>query len=244
MTSDDELAAIWRSTAGERFQNYRARFTVLDIPRIPRDWLTHVLAGGSPLEGGCPPAWEEWIRGRRYTPLLAPPTTRIRPKAEQLPDDLEGTRILEAVRAHFLHREHDFESCAVALWRLMAPRTGTCDVTRPSRDGGRDAVGEYIIGPPTSTIAIDFALEAKCYAPSNSVGVREVSRLISRIRHRNFGVLVTTSYFHRQVQEEVHEDRHPIALISGRDIVDALRQHGYTTAAAVKRWLNDAFPMT
>jgi hypothetical protein len=43
-------------------------------------------------------------------------------------------------------------------------------------------------------ISLDFALEAKCYAPENGVGVKELSRLISRLRHRQFGILVTTSF--------------------------------------------------
>ncbi|SEP90291.1 Restriction endonuclease [Streptomyces radiopugnans] len=242
MAPDDELVAIWRTTGGRRFQNYRARFTVLDHARVSRTWLQHVLEGGHPLEGGCPPAWGTWVVGRAYNPLLAPSTTVIRSKADQLPDGPEGQAILEAVRAHFRGREHDFEECAIAVWRLMAPRTGACDLTRPSRDGGRDAVGEYVLGPEASPISIDFALEAKCYATSNSVGVREVSRLISRLRHRTFGVLITTSYFHRQVQEEVREDGHPIALVCGRDIVDALCQHGHTTPVAVQQWLEQGFP--
>ncbi len=103
-------------------------------------------------------------------------------------------------------------------------------------------MGTYILGPVANPITIDFALEAKCYAPTNAVGVKEVSRLISRLRHRNFGVLVTTSYFHKQVQEEVHEDGHPIALVCGRDIVDALRHHGRTTLHAVRQWLEQSFP--
>ncbi|MFJ6120258.1 restriction endonuclease [Streptomyces sp. NPDC092129] len=242
LSSDDELAAIWRTTSGQRFQNYRARFTVLDHARISRTWIQHVLDGGSPLESDCPPAWAHLVKGRAYMPLLAPATTVIRSKADQLPGDREGEAVLDAIREHFRGRESDFESCAVAIWRLIAPRTGACDVTRPSRDGGRDAVGHYILGPAARTIAIDFALEAKCYAPANSVGVREVSRLISRIRHRNFGVLVTTSYFHQQVQEEVHEDGHPIALVCGKDIVDVLRQHGHATTSAVQRWLEQSFP--
>ncbi|MFF7283016.1 restriction endonuclease [Streptomyces griseorubiginosus] len=242
LSPDDELAAIWRATSGQRFQNYRARFTVLDEARISREWLEHLLNGGSSLEGGCPSAWRSWVKGRAYTPLLAPSTTAIRSKADQLPDDQEGRTILDAIRSHFHGREHDFEACAVAIWRLIAPRTGACDLTRPSRDGGRDAVGQYILGPAAATITIDFALEAKCYAPTNSVGVREVSRLISRLRHRNFGVLVTTSYFHKQVQDEVQEDGHPIALVCGKDIVDVLRQHGHTTVAAVQHWLKQSFP--
>ncbi|MFC7967627.1 restriction endonuclease [Streptomyces cinereoruber] len=242
MTSDDELAAIWRATAGRRFQNYRAHFTVLDVDRISRTWIQHLLEGGDPLGAACPEAWRVWAKSRVYRPLLAPATTAIRSKTEQLPDDATGRAILEEIRGYFRGREHDFEACAVAIWRLIAPSTGVVDVTRPSRDGGRDAVGTYVLGPTASRIAIDFALEAKCYGVDSSVGVREISRLISRLRHRNFGVLVTTSFVNKQVQEEVHEDGHPIALVCGRDIVDALRQHGRTTVASVRQWLRQAFP--
>ncbi|MFG3363040.1 restriction endonuclease [Streptomyces griseofuscus] len=242
LTSDDELAAIWRSTAGLRFQNYRSHFTVLDHDLISRPWIQHLLAGGDPLGGGCPDVWRTWVEGRVYRPLLAPATTVIRSKADQLPDEAAGAAMLEEIRTYFQGREHDFEACAVAIWRLIAQNTGPVDVTRPSRDGGRDAVGTYGLGPASSRIAIDFALEAKCYGAGNSVGVREVSRLISRIRHRNFGVLVTTSYFNRQVQEEVHEDGHPIVLVAGRDIIDALRQNGRTTVDAVSQWLEQGFP--
>ncbi|GLV91805.1 restriction endonuclease [Streptomyces lavendulae subsp. lavendulae] len=242
MTSDDELAAIWRATAGKRFQNYRAHFTVLDVDRIPRSWIQHLLVGGDPLGGDCPEVWRTWAESRVYRPLLAPSTTTIRSTTDQLPEDSAGRAMLEEIRDYFRGREHGFEACAVAIWRLIAPSTGAVDVTRPSRDGGRDAVGAYVLGPVASRIAIDFALEAKCYAASNSVGVREVSRLISRIRHRNFGVLVTTSFFNKQVQEEVHEDGHPIALVCGRDIVDALRQHGRTTEDSVREWLKQSFP--
>ncbi|MER6405029.1 restriction endonuclease [Streptomyces viridosporus] len=243
ISPDNELAAIWRSSAGRRFQNYRAQFTVLDHAHISRDWMEHVISGGNPLEDDCPAPWAAWVHKRTYVPLLAPATTTIRTKAEQLPDDREGWAILERIRGYFQNREHYFERCAAGIWRMVAPRTGTLEVTRPSRDGGRDAVGRYILGPASRTISIDFALEAKCYSPGNSVGVREMSRLISRLRHRNFGVLVTASYFHRQVQEEVEEDAHPIVMISGRDIVEILRVEGRTTAAAVQRWLEETVPL-
>ncbi|MGW0094186.1 restriction endonuclease [Streptomyces sp. NPDC003328] len=243
ISPDEELAAIWRSSKGRRFQNYRARFTVLDHARISRDWIEHLVSGGHPLESDCPMPWATWIRKRTYVPLLAPATTAIRTKAEQLPDDREGWAILEVIREYFRGRDHHFERCAAALWRMVAPRTGSLEVTRPSRDGGRDAVGQYILGHASRTISIDFALEAKCYSPDNSVGVREMSRLISRLRHRNFGVLVTTSYFHKQVQEEVEEDAHPIVMISGRDIVEILRSEGRTTVDAVRRWLNETVPL-
>jgi hypothetical protein len=59
--------------------------------------------------------------------------------------------------------------------------------------------------------------------------VREVSRLISRIRHREFGVLVTTSVVARQAYEEVREDRHPIIFLSGKDIANILTTNGFNT---------------
>lgn len=242
LTSDDELAAIWRSKSGLRFQNYRARFTVLDVAQVSRSWLNALLAGHPTNPDTCPSVWREWVLGRSYTPLVAPSTTVIRNKTEQLPADPQGIEILRTVHGHFDGRPHDFEACAVAIWRLIAPATGRADVTRPSRDGGRDAVGEYLLGPPADRVALDFALEAKCYKETNGVGVKEVSRLISRLRHRQFGVFVTLSYFNQQVYEEIRADGHPIALICGRDIVTALRGHGFGDAAAVKTWLEMHFP--
>jgi hypothetical protein len=93
----------------------------------------------------------------------------------------------------------------------------------------------------------EFSLEAKCYRPplndkaANTVGVKEVSRLISRIRHRQFGVLVTTSVVARQAYEEVREDRHPIIFLSGKDIADILTTNGFNTPALVKDMLEAEF---
>jgi cystathionine beta-lyase family protein involved in aluminum resistance len=85
---------------------------------------------------------------------------------------------------------------------------------------------------------VAFALEAKCYSEANSVGVREVSRLVSRIKHREFGVLVTTSFVDRQAYQEVVEDGHPVILVAARDIVGLLRGAGYTTPKLVETWLD------
>ncbi|MEV0417777.1 restriction endonuclease [Streptosporangium canum] len=240
LTSDDELQAIWRSSRGVRFQNYRSRFTVLDVPKVPRSWIADLIAG-SPLGPNCPAPWQAWIEARTYRPLLAPATTTVRSTAEQQPDAV-GKRIVAAIHRHFSNRPHDFEACAVEIWRMMAPATGTCEVTRHSRDGGQDAAGEYLLGPAADRVAVEFALEAKCYALDNSVGVKDVARLISRIRHRQFGVFVTTSYFNNQVYGEVRTDAHPIIMICARDIADLLRSHGYGDAQAVQDWLDHRFP--
>ncbi|MGW4125998.1 restriction endonuclease [Nocardia sp. NPDC004711] len=243
LSADDDLVAIWRSKGGQRFQNYRAKFSVLDTGKVERAWITD-LASGVPAtkSAHCPHSWRAWVENRSYDTLTAAPTTIVRSKTDQVPSDKAGQAILAAIHTHFDKRPHDFEKCAIAIWRMIAPATSTCDVTRPSRDGGRDAVGQYQLGPAADPIKIDFALEAKCYGPTNSVGVREMSRLISRLRHRNFGVFVTLSYFNPQVYEEVRTDGHPIALISGRDIVGTLKSNGYGDLGAVKGWLHTQFP--
>jgi hypothetical protein len=73
---------------------------------------------------------------------------------------------------------------------------------------------------------IDCALEAKCFGKDHGVGVRPTSRLISRIKHRQFGILVTTSYLDSQAYNEIKEDGHPILIISGKDLIEILRKKG------------------
>lgn len=65
-----------------------------------------------------------------------------------------------------------------------------------------------------------------------------MSRLISRIKHREFGVLVTTSYVDRQAYREVTDDGHPVILIAAQDIVGLLRSAGVRTPLQVDAWLD------
>ena len=88
----------------------------------------------------------------------------------------------------------------------------------------------------------DFALEAKCWAPDKGCGVKATSRLISRLKHRQFGVFVTTSYVSQQAYSEIVEDRHPILIISARDIVEVLRKNGLSSSEKVESWLNSNWP--
>lgn len=246
LDSSEELVAIWRTAGMQRFQNYRARFTVLDAPVISRAWIDSLIAANgdeaSVDESNAPEAWLTWVRTGRRKALMSTRSLEYRSKVEQLPVDKEGEAIVQAVRDHFKDSPHAFEHCAAAIARFMMPDIVTLDVTRPSRDGGRDAVGQLRVGMGQSGILVDFALEAKCYSASNSVGVREMSRLISRLRHRQFGVLVTTSWVDLQAYKEIKEDEHPIIVVSAADIVDLLRRNGKGSASIVAAWLAEEFP--
>ena len=111
--------------------------------------------------------------------------------------------------------------------------------TRPVRDGGRDAVGEYQIsvgGNSKTSLKIDFAMEAKCFAPDTGVNVHHMARLISRLRPRQFGIFITTSYVNKQTYEEVLEDKHPILIITASDIAAILRINSITSDN-IENWL-------
>jgi len=240
ISGEEDLVAVWRTTGGQRFQNYRARFTVLNVASVSRAWISQVAAG-EPLGADCPDAWRAWVETGSYAPLLAPPTVIIRTRDEQRPR-LVDKPLLDLVYEHFKDRPHDFEYFAADLMRLSYPSVDRIDVTRPWRDGGRDAVGDYLLGPATDPVAVEFALEAKCYAPANGVGVRETSRLISRLRHRQFGVLVTTSHLDNQAYREIREDGHPVVVLAGRDITDILKKSGLDTTTALRRHLQEKYP--
>src|SRR6185437_16862144 len=219
-----------------------ARFTILDAPLVERTWIEEIIAG-TPNTPRAPLAWREWVERGRYRPLKSTRSIEYRTKIEQLPAGAEDLAIVREVHQFFGERPHDFEKCAAALARLMLPDIAELDLTRPSRDGGRDAIGKLRLGHGIASILVDFALEAKCYAIDNSVGVREMSRLISRLRHRQFGILVTTSYVDLQTYQEIKEDQHPIIVISARDIAELLRKNGKGDPATVRSWLKTSFPL-
>ncbi len=239
----EDLVAIWRTRDNRRFQNYRARFTILRAVTISRKWLTGIIAG-SPHDAHAPPEWQAWVETGRIMPLLAPRTIQYRRRQEQLPSSAGDLEIVETIHRFFADDPHGFESCAAELVRMMLPDVTSLDATRRSRDGGRDAVGQFRIGSGESAILVDFAIEAKCYGLNHAVGVRDMSRLISRLRHRQFGVLVTTGYVDQQAYKEIKDDQHPILVMSASDIAALMVRSGYGTAADVNAGLERAFAST
>jgi len=240
LRASEDLVAVWRISAGSRFQNYRARFAVLDAPSLSRAWIEDIIAG-NPHSSNAPPAWLNWVKSGRPPALLATRSLEYRTKLEQMPENREGRSILKKIHRYFRVDFHAFERCAAMLARLLLPDIAEMDLTRPSRDGGRDAIGKLRIGSGDSGILVDFALEAKCFDSSTAVTVRHMSRLISRLRHRQFGILVTTSYVNRQAYREIKEDEHPIIIVSGADIVELLRNNNCSTPDQVHTWLVQNF---
>lgn len=68
LPESEDLVALWKTIGSQRFQNYRAVFTILDAPRIPRAWLPE-LFDGTQVGPHAPDAWRTWILEGRYAPL-------------------------------------------------------------------------------------------------------------------------------------------------------------------------------
>lgn len=245
ISPDKDLVAFWRTINDNRFQNYEAYFTILNTDKQPisRKWIESLIYDHANNLKYAPDAWKEFIqKGRNgIIPLQAPRITHIPTKYEQLQSNIDGTSCINQIRSHYHNFAQGFEACAADIVSKMDQNFIDFTLTRPWRDGGRDAIGYYSIsngGKVNQPLKIDCALEAKCYSENNSVGVREMSRLISRIRYRQFGVMVTTSYVDKQAYSEVIEDGHPILIVTASDIAGILKKNSIDSSS-VDEWLND-----
>lgn len=225
MSSDEDLTAVWRITEdGVRFQNYRAIFTVLDVNKVSRAWINDVQKGNALTSEHAPKVWLDWISKRKYKPLQAEVSKKIRDRKQQTDMTEEELAVINELHRRFSgdDRATDFEAVAAKIVEFYMPNAHKITLTKPWRDGGRDALGKYRICSGPGGIDVDFAIEAKCFALNQSVGVKHVSRLISRLRHRQFGVIVTTSYIGSQAYKEVVHDEHPVVVICAVDIAKLL----------------------
>jgi hypothetical protein len=236
LPANSDLLAVWKLKNGSRFQNYQAKFTILSVATISADWIDDVKQG-NPFSSSCPKEWRLWAETGAYRPLKAPRTLKHRSKQEQLPSSTSDIKMVSLIHSHFREKPFRFENCAAKIAEYMLKNIVAVDLTRPSRDGGRDAIGKFRIGDGDSAVLVDFALEAKCYSLSNGVTVKDVSRLISRLRHRQFGILVTTSYVALQAYQEIKEDEHPIVLITAVDVVRTLKSIGINDLLSLQNWL-------
>lgn len=238
----EDLVAVWKTKEGQRFQNYRSMFTVLNVESINRAWLNDLL-NDDPVSSNCPSAWLQWVRKRQYHALKAPHVRSYRTKNEQLPANAREEALIRIIINHFKNKPVEFEGFANRIVSFMDNNVVSIEGTRPTRDGGRDGIGKYRIRVKDDSINLDFAVEAKCYSLGHSVGVKEVARLISRLRYRQFGVLITTSFVSTQAYQEIREDMHPIVVIAARDIARLLMSHGLGSKQDLVNYLNASFPL-
>ena len=108
--------------------------------RGARAWIVDLLAR-NPMSPNTPTVWADFVTSGVYRSLLAPRTLAHRTTAQQKPVTPIGVQIISLIHQHFANRPFDFEKCAVELASMLDSNVIDCDLTRPWRDGGRDAIG-------------------------------------------------------------------------------------------------------
>lgn len=244
ISPDKDLVAFWRTIDDNRFQNYEAYFTILNtsIEPISKKWINALIHDHKNSLQYAPECWRRFIKyGRNgIKPLLAPKSIFIPSKYDQLQSDIDGMAVLDEIRKFYKTNPYGFEFCSTDIIKKMDQHFVDFTLTRPWRDGGRDALGFYMIDTgsmsPNKPLKFECSLEAKCYSKDNQVGVKQMSRLISRIRYRQFGIMVTTGSVNKQAYQEVVEDGHPILIITASDIASILKRNSINKNN-VNEWL-------
>ena len=237
---DNSLQAIWRTSNSERFINYEAHFTILNTKSINREWLSCLINGDSLNTRFAPDAWLKYVKQGLTDDIIlrAPKNKEYRSKIEQLPSTDKDLRKLDFIYQYYKDEPYKFEYFAAKLVGLMDNNFLNFNITRTVRDGGIDAIGEYRLGHKNNSIKLRCALEAKCYQRDNSNGVKLLSRLISRLKYRDFGIFVTTSYVSEQAYKELLEDGHPVIIISGGDIIEILTNNRINTKESLLNFMD------
>jgi hypothetical protein len=247
LKGEGALISVWRITDSQRFRNYQATFTILDIPVVSRRWIG-ALESGETDANSAPVVWNMWLKSGLYRPLQAKHTSHVRSVAEQLPLEDSKKALLFKLYRYFNSTPGRFEYFAADIFRMSDPRVIAEGVIRNPVDGGYEAFGRYILGLAADPIYVGFTLEGKCYNPGfgqrkrKSVGVKETFRLISRLKNRQIGVLVTTSVIAEQAYQEARAGKYPVIFLCGSDIVSILYERGISTVKALEEWLSENYP--
>ncbi|PTJ26487.1 restriction endonuclease, partial [Staphylococcus simulans] len=95
------------------------------------------------------------------------------------------------------------------------------------------------IGINSNKVNLPCILEAKCYKTTNSVGVKETSRFISRLKYDEFGVFITTSFLGAQAYKEIVEDKKRILILTATDIIKILKKSYITSEKKLLSYLTN-----
>lgn len=251
----DWLTAVWGCNKnGDRFQNYKAYFTILNTSTgseyqngfgINLAWINDIEVGEAYNSIHAPIEWKKYILKENYSVLVSKKEKFVKTKEEQLPDDCNKMKMLNFLQQYFYSKDrgYSFEKFAADLTQYMDDSVVDINVTRPYKDGGLDAEGRYrIFKNAENTVYVEFYLQAKCYAPANGVVVSDTARLISRIKNRQFGIMFTTSYIAKQAYEEILKDGHPIVIINGKNIIEYIfNELEIRTISELEKWLTNNY---
>jgi restriction endonuclease Mrr len=216
-----DLQLTWYEQEGVPVKNYRFELKILDQDVVKINWL-HNRATNSDLNllnTNAPQVWKEYLKSN--TRKMDIWSKNIQSKEEQLPES--GSKDSEVLKELHDLNPIEFEAVVVELFKNLPHVSHKITRTRPTKDGGFDFYGQFVIPYPIN-YEIDFLGEAKKFSPESPVRPKDVSRLVARLGRGQFGIFVSTSYYTKQTQEEVLHDNYPVRLFSGKDLVRMLHE--------------------
>ena len=247
----DWLTAVWGCNKNEdRFLNYKAFFTILDTSKGSKDivgsnislaWLNDIDNNNTFESEWAPLVWKNYISKLEYHPLMCKTEKFVKSKEDQLPKEKEEIKMLEVIHDYFINKDngYSFEPFANDIVRGLDENVIDIETTRGYKDGGYDGIGTYELFKNTQNrVLVDFYVQAKCYTITNGLGVKDTARVISRIKDRQFGIVVTTSYIGTDAFKELLEDGHPVIVVTGKTIIDYLKdREELFDSNMLKKWL-------
>lgn len=241
------LTRTQRQINSQRLQNYRAVFTLLDVPTIPRAWIDD-LEAGQINSNHRPIVWNMWRKSGLYRPLKSKRPQRYPSIQDQLPKHADGKAMLLKLYRYFYADAYTFLHFAAQLYARSDPRIKLGRVRRVAPDHYNIITAQYRLGIENN-IYLSFAIDAKCYNPGTgnrkrkSVGEKDIEKLLSRLERHHFAVLVTTSVVTPEAHEAILNQNYPVVCIAGMDIVRILRSIQIRTVKQLTEWLEDYFPL-
>jgi hypothetical protein len=229
---------------GLPFANYAFDILILDLSKegeeLSWEWICQRRDPAMSDEdclGTAPSSWQEWVqegdaarvRLRRSVARLAVASKGVQVPTAGTPED----NVLKEVVAFYSERKHRFEALAELLAARVLAGAGTTYrlgwITQRGHDFGIDFVGRLDIGSGFARTSLVVLGQAKCEQSATSA--RDIARTIARLQRGWLGCYVTTSYFSSSVQQEVLEDKYPIALIHGRRVGEETRNLAFERGA-------------
>lgn len=244
--------------ARRSFTNYVFDLALIDLSAeddaVEWDWITARRDPGvsdADALAQAPTAWREWVEhGHSVLPRVRRRVARSRvvKVRDQRPEDKSKPAVdLEQVYKRFDGQKHAFEAVASAVAARVMRGSGHSYVegwlTRRSGDGGADFVGRLDLGSGLAGTRLVVLGQAKCIKPDSLVSAEQIARVVARLQRGWIGVYVTTGAYSEPAQLEIVEDRYPIVLINGLDLVTELRQmawedHGGDLTTCVEHLLD------
>jgi hypothetical protein len=235
------------------FANYAFELLLFDLSKegeeFAWDWIS-ARRSKDVTDQECfalaPASWRLWVnegvaarsRIRRSVAKLS-----IVSREEQLPDvgSREGL-VLEEIRSFYAKpRNHRFEAVAERIAAsVLGSEAGNYHlgwITRRGHDFGIDFVGRLDIGDGFARTSMIVLGQAKCEQDVTSA--RDIARTVARLQRGWFGCYVTTSWFSDGVQQEVIEDKYPIALINGRRVAEEFRKLAFASGYSTRELLEE-----